>query len=389
MKSAQFFPVSTLLFVLAISLASPLNAALKAFTHETNEENLEGASTLLQHGTADNRPGHLLFVTGLHGKPNPHSVRVQYDNIANGWRIINEDNATMPAGARFNVLSVHPASKKAFLHKVAPSNRDNGKTILSHPSLDFNPNAHIIVTVQDSYAAPTGPLSVSFNGNYWVVQREDGKQLPLGTRLNILAVDEGDTESLGMTPFVAQADTHTVGIGNTKNNATKIQNIDNTAKLFITRKRTQGGKSGPEIALVYDGSTWNIVNQDLSPLTNGDTYHCVSIQQSYAASEKLDAGDLGLGWIMVKNRGAYAARFKLDFLLDNYPRTFNSSTIQPNSVMAFRVPMRAIDLKLTADITDGKTVSSPFEIHFEQIPNAQFQVTGTMASPLWEPVEKD
>ncbi len=259
--------------------------------------------------------------------------------------------------------------------------------MISHPAIDFNPQAGIIVTAQDSYAANTGPLCVTFNGIYWIIQREDGETMPLGTALNVLAVGDGRTESLGMTPFTTHANGHIVGVGNTRNNATRIQNIDNRAKIFISRKRPSGVANAPEAAVRYDGSSWTIMNQDLSPLPHGEMFNWLVMDQSLAASEKLNAGNLSIGWLIIENKGAFAARFKLDFQLDDTPRTLNSATIQPDSSMVFRVPERATELQLTGDITNGLSVESLEPVQYETIPNATYQLTGKMGASDWIELE--
>ncbi|WP_269536956.1 DUF7452 domain-containing protein [Cerasicoccus fimbriatus] len=382
---SQLFTIGLTAILCALSI--PLNAALEAFTHTATAENTTANATTLDHATTNDRPQHLLLITGNLGELNPHHLRARYDTVSDRWQVINEDGAPMTLGAKFNVLAVDPASKHAFRVTASSKNRTRGGIMVSHPASDFNPTARLFVTTQDSETPPMGALSTSYNGVYWIIQREDGQPIPDGARFNVIAVQEGKTESLGMTPFKAFADTHTIDIGNTRNNATAIKYIDSQAKLFVFRYRTGPGENAAAPVLRYDGSDWQILHHDYSPLERHEVFNCLHITPSYAATERVDAGNLNIGWLIIDNRASYAARLKLDFLLENTPRSLSTPVLQPGSKISIRVPERAVELKLTGDITDGKTIQSPINERFDAIPNATLRFSGDLQAPKWELVE--
>ncbi|MFN2291481.1 MAG: hypothetical protein ACK2UC_09860 [Anaerolineae bacterium] len=81
------------------------------FVHEATAGNSSGNSTYLDHPLLNNRPSAKVLVTqnwnpggGLSGVYNPHVVGVWYSGASDQWAIFNQDGATMPDGASFNVV---------------------------------------------------------------------------------------------------------------------------------------------------------------------------------------------------------------------------------------------------------------------------------------------
>lgn len=74
--------------------------------HVATVGNTLGSFTALDAPDLDGRPSEVLFVTQVWDEEGPvyndHPVAVSFDTAAQRWRILNEDGAAMPLGARFH-----------------------------------------------------------------------------------------------------------------------------------------------------------------------------------------------------------------------------------------------------------------------------------------------
>lgn len=83
-----------------------------AFVHRATLENTFGNYTLLDHPSTNGNPNAILIVTQnwnpieTIGIYNEHIIGVWYDDISEKWSVFNQDHASMPEGASFNVLVV-------------------------------------------------------------------------------------------------------------------------------------------------------------------------------------------------------------------------------------------------------------------------------------------
>ena len=73
--------------------------------------NRSGDSTSINNTATNNLPNAILFVTpnfnpgSISGTYDPHPVGVRYDTGSGQWAILNEDGASMPLSAAFNILA--------------------------------------------------------------------------------------------------------------------------------------------------------------------------------------------------------------------------------------------------------------------------------------------
>jgi hypothetical protein len=90
--------------------APPDGAAFDAvFVHRATSENISSNSTYLDNPLTNGNPNVILYVTqnwnpgGSGGTYNNHPIGVWYDAGRKRWAIFNQDRASMPTGAAFNV----------------------------------------------------------------------------------------------------------------------------------------------------------------------------------------------------------------------------------------------------------------------------------------------
>jgi hypothetical protein len=81
------------------------------FVHEATAGNSSGNSTFLDQPMLNGNPNARILITqnwnpggGLSGTYNAHPVGVWYSSVREQWAVFNQDGATMPVGAAFNVL---------------------------------------------------------------------------------------------------------------------------------------------------------------------------------------------------------------------------------------------------------------------------------------------
>ena len=83
------------------------------FVHTATAANITGNWTAIDHSLTNNNPNAIVLVTqnlnpggGVGGTYNPHPIGVSYSGGAKKWAVFNQDLASMPTGADFNVIVI-------------------------------------------------------------------------------------------------------------------------------------------------------------------------------------------------------------------------------------------------------------------------------------------
>lgn len=134
----------------------------------------------LDHPMLNGNPNAKMVVT-LETSAREYQYSVFYLGFSNAWFLARNDFENLPA-SRPIVTIVDQAS--VLMHTTTAGNTQNDGTILSHPDLDGNPDARPMFTMDTSNTSfPTlnSPLGLFyFNGNNWVIFRQDMGDMPLG-----------------------------------------------------------------------------------------------------------------------------------------------------------------------------------------------------------------
>lgn len=91
--------------------ATPETSGAAHLIQIATSSNSFGDDTLLDNAVTNNLPNAVLFVTpnfnpgSISGTYDPHPVGVCYNPGSGRWAILNEDGASMPLSAAFNVLA--------------------------------------------------------------------------------------------------------------------------------------------------------------------------------------------------------------------------------------------------------------------------------------------
>lgn len=265
----------------------------ECYVHTATSGNTAGDSTWIDDPALNNHPGLLLFVTpnwnppGASATYDPHPIGVWYDWKSQKYAIFNEDRASMPLNAAFNI-GVAGSSTPAFTATVTADHLDSTGTSLYLDNLLTNniPSAVLVVTQNWDLTGAGGVYNNDTNTvwydrtvNKWAIANNSAasgalKPLPMGAVFNVL-VEPASNSSL----------VHVSASGNTYYDytimdypASHLNGFPNDL-LFVTPRWTQGTYT-MDIAPVgvwYTGSYWSIFNEDVSSMGLNDAFDAVVI----------------------------------------------------------------------------------------------------------------
>ena len=169
------------------------------FVHAARTSNISTNSTFIDHPLTNEHPNAIVIVTqnwnpsGLGGTYNDHPIGVWYSDIAKKWAIFNQDIASMPVDAAFNVM-VPKQGSNVFIHTATAGNTILNWTDIDHPLTNVNPGA-IILTTQNYNPGGVGgtynnhPIGVWYEDEKeWAVFNQDFAAMPLNSAYNVLVI---------------------------------------------------------------------------------------------------------------------------------------------------------------------------------------------------------
>ena len=263
------------------------------FVHKATSANSSGHVTRIDHPLSNNDPNAIVFVTpnwnpgGVGGTYNNHNIGVYYSGPLNKWSIFNQDIATMPNDAAFNVLIPHPDAS-VFVHKATAANTSGHITTIDYPLTNNKPNAILLVTPNWNPGNVGGtyndhPIGVYYAGGKWTIFNQDFAAMPPNAAFNVIVPRPGPGEAV----FVHQA-----SAANTSSHVTFIDhpltNGNPTALVLVTPNWNPGGGGGTynnhPIGVYYDvfSGKWAIFNQNLDPMPLNAAFNVyVRVNQVY------------------------------------------------------------------------------------------------------------
>ena len=264
------------------------------FVHKATSANSSGHVTRIDHPLSNNDPNAIVFITpnrnpgGVGGTYNNHNIGVYYEGSPiNKWSIFNQDIATMPNDAAFNVLIPHPDAS-VFVHKATAANTSGHITTIDYPLTNNKPNAILLVTPNWNPGNVGGtyndhPIGVYYTGGKWRIFNQDFAAMPPNAAFNVIVPRPGPGEAV----FVHQA-----SAANTSSHVTFIDhpltNGNPTALVLVTPNWNPGGGGGTynnhPIGVYYDvfSGKWAIFNQNLDPMPLNAAFNVyVRVNQVY------------------------------------------------------------------------------------------------------------
>jgi hypothetical protein len=315
----------------AISLAAASSPGVQ-FVHVATADNTAGIYTFIDHPLLNNNPSAVIIATpnwnpgGGSGVYNDHPIAAVY--FSPKWLIVNQDIASMPAYAAFNVL-VPKAGPNAFVHTATAGNTFHNYTLIDDPLTNGKPNAKILVTPRDT--TNSHPIGVWYNGTKWGIFNQDLANMPTGTFFNVFVIPE--TYAGG---FVHQATAANIS-GNYTVIDHPLTNGNPNAIVFVTPNWNPGNVGGTynnhNIGIWYSSSQqkWAIFNQDLAAMPVNAAFNVlVLVPQSDVFVHKATSANIFLNYSLIDHTLSNADPNAIVFVTSNWNPGGSSSGIYNN-----------------------------------------------------------
>ena len=186
----------------------------------------------------------------------------------------NSEEATNP-GQNANAL----ANKSVFTHTATEGNSRGDYTYISHPAIDGDPNAVVLVAESTdrgnargaSYDHNIGVWYEGVNQKKWAIFNQDRAAIPAGATFEVII------------PQASETLVHYAKLGNTVGNRTYLNNPlivgEPDALLTVTQNWNPGGGRGVyndhPIDVLYEADIrkWAIYNRDGAPMPDGAAFN--------------------------------------------------------------------------------------------------------------------
>jgi hypothetical protein len=172
-----------------------------------------------------------------------------------------------------------PANKTVFTHTATDANSRGDYTYISHPAINGDPNAVVLVAKSmdradargASYDHSIGVWYEGANEKKWAIFNQDRAAVPAGSTFQVIIRPASET-------FV-----HFAKLDNTEKNRTYLDNpltnAEPDALLRVTQNWNPGGGRGVynnhPIGVLYDADTrkWAIYNRDGASMPDGAAFN--------------------------------------------------------------------------------------------------------------------
>jgi hypothetical protein len=250
-----------------------------AFLHQATASNVTGNYTVLSHALGYCLPNAILLVTpnwnppGSSGVYNNHPIGVFYITSVKRWAIFNQDFASMPVGAAFNVRVAHQiADAPVCVHTATLATINGQSTRITCETAGDDANSKLFVTSNwnspGSSVYNNHPIGVYHEGTTWYVFNQDLATIPTNATVNI---ERNTTARL-----------QTATAGNSSGDYTVIDsplsNGKPNALLIVTQNWNPGASAGVynkhTIGVFYTSAgKWAIFNQDRAAMPAGPSFN--------------------------------------------------------------------------------------------------------------------
>jgi hypothetical protein len=262
------------------AMTTPPGTATK-FIQQAQDINMGGDSTVINNVLTNGNPAAIILVTSTAGTANindPHPLGVWYNG--KNWAIFNEDTTSMPAQASFNVWVMNP-SNQAFVQQATTANTHGSSTTIDNPLTNNNPNAIIMVT--ENYNPNNQPgvynthnIGIVFDGTHWNIFNEDQTAITPQASFNVYVLGANNKG------FIQQAQANTIN-GNMTTIQNQTLNGDPNALIEVTQNWVPGTSgigiyNDHPIGVMFDGTNWNIYNQDQAPMPPQATFNVLILK---------------------------------------------------------------------------------------------------------------
>src|SRR5579859_2005464 len=173
-----------------------VNLGTGFFVQTATSANSHANATFIDQSGLDGQPGAQLIITPnwnpggrALGVYNNHRIGVSYNSLLRRWSIFNQDGASMPTGASFNVVWFPASTPFVLRHQATSANSFSDYTILDEPySGSDDPSSFVWVTpdrIPSNIVGYNGVfedhnLGVFYDGSHWCIFNQDHTPIPSG-----------------------------------------------------------------------------------------------------------------------------------------------------------------------------------------------------------------
>ena len=275
-----FYSISTIMFAQdAPGGDAPPISSGKHFIHIATASNSTSNWTTIDNPNTNSNPTAKLFIThnldaSGSGVYNDHVSGLWYNGTS--WTIFSQDGSTIPENSAYHILVADETQSTVFQHTARLANTLGNWTALTHPELDGNPDARILVTqiLIDSAGNTYNnrEIGVFYNdANKWAIFNENMDAMPDGASFNILILNNDN--SILQTATSANIIDATTQIDN------PALNNNPNAIIYVTQNWNGGGALGvfntSKMSTYYNPATqrWTVFGEDHAAMVDGSKYN--------------------------------------------------------------------------------------------------------------------
>ena len=314
-----FFSISSILLAQGVPGGdAPTVSPGKHFVHIATASNSTANYTKIDNSNTNSMPDAKIFISHNYnasgsGIYNNHVSGLWYNGSQ--WTIFNQDAGSVPiiVNSAYHILVADDTQSTVFQHTARPANINSNWTALTHPELDGNPNARILVTqILIDTAGNTynnREVGVFYNGTNWAIFNENMDAMIDGASFNVLILDY-DNSIL-----------HTATSSNIVSATTQIDhpalNNNPDAIIYVTQNWNPGGGAGVfnehKVSTYYYSGKWSIYNEDAAGMIENSHYNIYIGASSFVHKTTADnnAADLTQFDNPLVNRDADAVIFAI------------------------------------------------------------------------------
>lgn len=217
---------------------------------------------------------------GVGGIYNDHNEGLYYE--LGNWRVFNQDFATIPDGATFNIMK-YSGKSNTFEHTAAGG---AATTRIDRSGMDGQPDLIVQVSQHWTGEYNDNAFGVYYISGNWYIININGNDLPSGANFNVYY--QAPSKS---------AFRHRTDANNTFGNTTVLDhpalNGNNCAQVQITQDVSSLVGVDVPLGVYFDGIRWRIYTQDLSAMPILVNFHVTVSPEQASVCDVIFKTDFG------------------------------------------------------------------------------------------------
>ncbi|MCH9660053.1 MAG: T9SS type A sorting domain-containing protein [Bacteroidetes bacterium] len=285
--------MKTIFTFLTLLLTTITVAQTSMFVHTAEASTISADASFIDHPDLNGNPDAKILIShnwnpaGASGIYNDNNTGAFYSAGQSQWAVYNEDGSSMIENSAYNIYIAQ--GSEVFLHIADAANQGSSDSysVLSHPDLNNNPDANIILT---TYYNPNS-MRNDFNYSVWY-NTTDGRWIIFTESLATLPLDTAFFVGIGGGTGVSAK--HVATASTISGNYTIIDhpllNGDPNATFNFTHNWGASGETSnvlldATLGAWYTGSNWSIYTEDLTAMPEDIEFDLFVYDSSLGSNE--------------------------------------------------------------------------------------------------------